>query len=89
MTARDNTPGSPTLFGGPFGRVEAAHLLAPVPVADDNVGSRRVLEKCGFVVYGKGRAYSRPRGGQVDELFLELERPADAAVAPTGRGEPS
>jgi RimJ/RimL family protein N-acetyltransferase len=41
-------------------------------VAHDNIASRRVLEKCGFIVTGHGSAPSDPRGGLVDELVLTL-----------------
>ncbi len=42
-------------------------------VAADNIASIRVLEKCGFVVAGTGRAFSRARGEDVDELLMVLE----------------
>lgn len=44
--------------------------------AADNVGSLRVLEKCGFVVTGRARDASMDRGGDIDVLLLAL--PADA-----------
>ncbi|XUL87293.1 GNAT family N-acetyltransferase [Streptomyces galilaeus] len=54
-------------------------LLAEVPerplharVAADNAGSRRVLEKCGFVVTGNDRGFANARGGEIDELLLTL-----------------
>ncbi|PXY21472.1 GNAT family N-acetyltransferase [Prauserella muralis] len=43
-----------------------AHAVA------DNVGSIRVLEKCGFVVTGHGRTFARARGEEVDEVVLTL-----------------
>lgn len=42
-------------------------------VASDNHGSRRVLEKCGFVVTGQARGYANTRGMEIDELILKLE----------------
>ncbi len=42
-------------------------------VAADNVASIRVLEKCGFVIAGASRAFSRARGEDVDELLMVLE----------------
>jgi RimJ/RimL family protein N-acetyltransferase len=39
-------------------------------VAHDNVGSRRVLEKCGFVVVGRSRALAPARGRRLTELIL-------------------
>ncbi|MFI6409439.1 GNAT family N-acetyltransferase [Streptomyces sp. NPDC050548] len=54
-------------------------LLAEVPerplharVAADNAGSRRVLEKCGFVVSGHDRGFANARGEEIDELLLTL-----------------
>ena len=41
-------------------------------VAADNVGSLRVLEKCGFAVVGEAEAFSAARGEDVRELILEL-----------------
>lgn len=41
-------------------------------VVADNKGSLRVLEKCGFEVYGSDRSYGHARGGLVDEVLLEL-----------------
>ncbi len=44
-------------------------------VAKDNLGSRRVLEKCGFHVIGEMRGFANARGEEIEELLLEL--PAD------------
>ena len=41
-------------------------------VAKDNLGSRRVLEKCGFTVIGKSKGYANARRQEIDELLLEL-----------------
>ena len=41
--------------------------------AADNIGSLRVLEKCGFRVTGPGRGYSNSRGVEVDEVNLRLD----------------
>lgn len=40
--------------------------------AADNIGSRRVLERCGFVVVGHERGYANARGREIDEVVLEL-----------------
>jgi RimJ/RimL family protein N-acetyltransferase len=40
--------------------------------AKDNVGSLRVLEKCGFRVRGSARAFASGRDEEVEEVFLEL-----------------
>ncbi|MFJ9248734.1 GNAT family N-acetyltransferase [Streptomyces sp. NPDC101776] len=54
-------------------------LLAEVPerplyarVAADNPASRRVLEKCGFVVGAHARGFANARGAEIDELVLTL-----------------
>lgn len=39
----------------------------------DNLGSRRVLEKCGFALIGEERAYANGRGEDVDELIFKLD----------------
>ena len=41
-------------------------------VARHNVGSRRVLEKCGFVVIGEDK-YTNPAGVEVEEFILKLD----------------
>lgn len=40
-------------------------------VAKDNVGSLRVLEKCGFAIVGGQSEFSNARGHEVEELRLE------------------
>jgi RimJ/RimL family protein N-acetyltransferase len=41
-------------------------------VAKDNLGSRRVLEKCGFTVIGESKGFANARGQEIEELLLEL-----------------
>jgi RimJ/RimL family protein N-acetyltransferase len=41
-------------------------------VAKDNVGSLRVLEKCGFTIVGQTRGFANARGEEIEELVLEL-----------------
>ena len=41
-------------------------------VAKDNVGSRRVLEKCGFKIIGESKGFANARGQEIEELLLEL-----------------
>jgi RimJ/RimL family protein N-acetyltransferase len=41
-------------------------------VVRDNVGSLRVLEKCGFTIVGADHAFANARGETVEELLLEL-----------------
>ncbi|MGX1269180.1 GNAT family N-acetyltransferase [Streptomyces phaeoluteigriseus] len=55
-------------------------LLAEVPerplyarAADDNAGSRRVLEKCGFRLSARATGYAHARGAEIDEVVLVLE----------------
>lgn len=40
--------------------------------AGDNLASVRVLEKCGFTLCGRDRAFANARGAEVDEVILEL-----------------
>jgi uncharacterized damage-inducible protein DinB/RimJ/RimL family protein N-acetyltransferase len=37
----------------------------------DNVGSLRVLQKCGFWICGSGKAFAEARGVEIDEVFFE------------------
>jgi len=39
----------------------------------DNVGSIRVLEKCGFVLVGEERSFSEIRNADVDEVIMRLD----------------
>lgn len=39
-------------------------------VAKDNLGSLRVLDKCGFTVIGEARGFANARGMEIDELLL-------------------
>ena len=48
-------------------------------IAHDNVGSRRVLEKCGFRVIATERGFAQARAGEIEELPLRLaEEPASS-----------
>ncbi|MEV0278740.1 GNAT family N-acetyltransferase [Streptomyces sp. NPDC050610] len=40
--------------------------------AADNAGSIRVLEKCGFIVTGRGRSFAQARGQDIDIVHLTL-----------------
>jgi len=42
-------------------------------VAKDNLGSIRVLEKCGFEIVGEERGFANARGAEIEELVLRLE----------------
>lgn len=41
-------------------------------VAKDNLGSRRVLEKCGFKIIGEDIGFANARGQEIEEFLLEL-----------------
>jgi RimJ/RimL family protein N-acetyltransferase len=41
-------------------------------VAEDNLASRRVLEKCGFQIIGNDRGFANARGEEITELILVL-----------------
>jgi RimJ/RimL family protein N-acetyltransferase len=41
--------------------------------AADNLGSIRVLEKCGFHRTGTERAFANARGEEIDEAFFVLD----------------
>jgi RimJ/RimL family protein N-acetyltransferase len=55
---------------------ELLHVASERPLharaAADNVGSIRVLEKCGFVVTGNERDFANGRGEEVDEVLFTL-----------------
>ena len=42
-------------------------------VAKHNIGSKRVLEKCGFTVAGEDRFFSEVFGKNIDEYILMLD----------------
>lgn len=41
--------------------------------AKDNIGSLRVLEKCGFTRIGEDKGFSNARGEEVEEFILRLD----------------
>lgn len=41
-------------------------------VAKDNLGSRRILERCGFRIIGESKGFANARGEEIEELLLEL-----------------
>jgi RimJ/RimL family protein N-acetyltransferase len=51
--------------------------IKPRPIyaraAKDNVGSLRVLEKCGFKICGQDKGFANARGQEIDEFILKLE----------------
>lgn len=53
-----------------LGQVATRPLYARV--ARDNLASQRVLEKCGFTVFGKDKGFSNARGVEVEELVLVI-----------------
>lgn len=42
-------------------------------VVEDNIASRRVLEKCGFHLRGTARGFANARGAEVTELILRRD----------------
>ena len=40
--------------------------------AKDNLASIRVLEKCGFALYGQDRGFANARGKEIDEVIMKL-----------------
>jgi RimJ/RimL family protein N-acetyltransferase len=40
--------------------------------AKDNIASIRVLEKCGFTIFGEDKGFSNARGEDVEEFILKL-----------------
>ena len=44
--------------------------------AKDNVSSIRVLEKCGFRMFGQSKGFANARGAVVEEVILELSAPS-------------
>ena len=44
--------------------------------AKDNVASIRVLEKCGFRMFGQSKGFANARGAVVEEVILELTDPS-------------
>lgn len=43
--------------------------------AKDNIGSIRVLQKCGFVISGDDTGFANARGTEVEEYILKLSLP--------------
>lgn len=41
-------------------------------VAKDNIGSLRVLQKCGFIIVGEDKGFANARGTEVEEYLLQL-----------------
>ncbi len=54
------------------------HRIRPLfaRVADDNTGSIRVLEKCGFVQSGEDKGFAHGRGQEIRELIMQLNEGA-------------
>ena len=56
-----------------LGEVKTRPLYARA--AQDNAGSRRVLEKCGFTIYGSDRGFANARDAEVDEVLFRRDAP--------------
>lgn len=50
-------------------------LIRPIfgRVAFDNLGSQKVLEKCGFVKIGTDKGFANARGTEIEEYIYELK----------------
>ena len=42
-------------------------------VAKDNIGSRLVLEKCGFIITGEDSGFANGRGAEIEEYIFSLK----------------
>jgi RimJ/RimL family protein N-acetyltransferase len=53
------------------------HLVVDRPIfaraATDNIGSIRVLQKCGFKIIGKNKDFAKGRGEDTEEYILRLD----------------
>jgi RimJ/RimL family protein N-acetyltransferase len=53
------------------------HLVVERPIfaraATDNIGSIRVLQKCGFKIIGKNKGFANGRGEDTEEYILRLD----------------
>ena len=53
------------------------HLVVARPIfgraASDNIGSIRVLQKCGFKIIGKDKGFANGRGEDTEECILRLD----------------
>jgi RimJ/RimL family protein N-acetyltransferase len=47
--------------------------------AQDNTGSIRVMEKCGFRIVGGDKGFANARGKEIEEVILELGGPEEMA----------
>ena len=54
------------------------HLVVDRPIfaraATDNIGSIRVLQKCGFKIIGNDKGFANGRGEETEEYILRLDR---------------
>jgi RimJ/RimL family protein N-acetyltransferase len=54
-----------------------AHVNPTRPIfaraAKENIGSLRVLEKCGFRIIGEDKGFANARGKEVEEFLLQLQ----------------
>jgi len=53
------------------------HIVVARPIfaraASDNIGSIRVLQKCGFMIIGKNKDFANGRGEETEECILRLD----------------
>jgi RimJ/RimL family protein N-acetyltransferase len=65
-------------LSGILGSLKSRPLYARV--ANDNLASIRVLEKCGFTVSGNDKGFANARGEEIEEVVLELKAKAPEVV---------
>lgn len=53
-------------------------------IAADNLGSLRVLQKCGFQIVGKHHGFARGRGEDTEEYILRLDLDCGGPSSPSG-----
>ncbi len=62
-------------------------LVAERPIlartATDNLGSLRVLQKCGFIITGKDQGFAHGRGEVTEEYLLRLDHDSAGATRAT------
>jgi RimJ/RimL family protein N-acetyltransferase len=54
--------------------LERCNKVRPIyaRAAKDNLGSLRVLKKCGFIISGEAKGFANARGTEIEELVLTL-----------------
>ena len=57
--------------------IRMLHLVVDWPIlaraATDNIGSLRLLQKCGFKIVGENKDFANGRGEETEEYILRLD----------------